>query len=276
VNVVDYAGNIVADVKPTEFRAEFRGRPLEILSSSISSAPRRVVVLVGLSGSLLRVEDVVHRVAEGVVNSPAEKLQLALVLFSDHVIDSVDFSRSREDMNRLLVKLPRAAGRAALFDTLIYATNMFGQPLPGDSIYLIADGLDNASKSRWEDVETKLLSRGIRVFAFNPGESEPTNIEEERNAASVLRDLAGLTGAAVPILKVEPFEKQMVSVLQRSYQQTAEFYELRLQLPAEPITKPRRWELQVVDAQGKKRKGVHVIYPSELAPCVPAESHPAN
>jgi VWA domain containing CoxE-like protein len=277
VNVLDHEGNIVADVKPAEFRAEFHGRPLEILSSSKSSAPRRVMVLVDLSGSLLRVEGVVHWLAENVMNSPPEELQLALVLFSDHVIDSVDFSGSREHMNRLLTKLPPASGRTALFDTLIYATNMFGQPLPGDSIYLISDGGDNASKSRREDVETKLLATGIRVFAFNPGKSEPTNDEEETNvAAYMLRDLTGLTGATVPILKVEPFEKQMVSVLQRSYRQTAEFYELHLQLPAEPITKPLRWDLQVVDAQGKKRKGVHVIYPRELAPCVSKESHPTN
>src|SRR5579862_8463472 len=68
VNVLDHEGNIVTDVKPTEFRAEFRGRPLEILSSSKSSAPRRVVVLVDLSGSLIRVEGAVHWLAENVMS----------------------------------------------------------------------------------------------------------------------------------------------------------------------------------------------------------------
>ncbi len=275
VNVLDHDGNMVRDLKPTEFRAEFRGRPLKVLSSSTSSAPRRVVVLVDLSGSLLRVEKLVHLLAEDVVNSmPREKLRPAIVLFSDHILGSIDFSHSRDEVEHMLTELPPSSGRTALWDALIYATDILGQPLPGDSIYLISDGWESASKVRRNDVETELLARGIRLFSFNPGESEPTTIQEERDAAFVLHELADLTGATVPIIKVEPFRERFASILQRSYHQTTEFYELHVELPAEPITKRQRWDLQVVDGQGKKRKGLYVIYPREFVPC--AKGTPAN
>ena len=213
--------------------------------------------------------------AENVVNSmPAEKLRPAIVLFSDHILGSVDFSHSREEVEHMLTRLPPSSGRTALWDALIYATDVLGQPLPGDSIYLISDGWESASKARRNDVEAELLARGIRLFVFNPGASELPTTEEERAAAFVLNDLADLTGATVPITKVEPFRERFASVLQRSYRQTAEFYELHVELPPEPITKRQRWDLQVVDGQGKKRKDLYVIYPRELVPC--AKGTPAN
>ncbi len=50
------------------------------------------------------------------------------------------------------------------------------------------------------------------------------------------------------------------------YRQMGEFYRVEVELPRE-VDKAREWELEVVGADGKKRKDVRVVYPRRLAKC---------
>lgn len=271
INVVDHEGNLVRGLGPTEFRAELRKRPLKILSNTATSAPRRVVILVDLSGSTSRVEGFVHSVAKYIATSMRpEKQRPAVVLFSDHIIESIDFSRPAEQVARTLAELPETKGRTALFDALKYAADMFGPPLPGDSVFLISDGGEDASKTRQKDVEEEFLAKKIRIFSFNLAENEPFLTEEESNGPALLKHLADLTGAVALSAMVDsskPNREHVASAVQLLYQQMADFYMLQLELPAEPIQKPEQWNLEVLDGQSRKRKDVRVIYPHELAPC---------
>ena len=62
-----------------------------------------------------------------------------------------------------------------------------------------------------------------------------------------------------------PLEGVPASLIQ-FYRQMGEFYRVEVELPRE-VDKAREWELEVVDAAGKKRKDVRVVYPRKLAPC---------
>jgi len=275
VSVLDHDGNLVTGIEPPEFRAEFRGRPLKILSSAVVSAPRRVVVLVDLSGSDSSVEEFIHRLASNMATSmQQDELRPALVLFSDHIIDTVDFSRPTLEVAQLLARLPQSRGRTALFDALKYATVVLGQPLPGDSVYLISDGAENASKAQRKDVETEFLARGIRIFSFSLGDNSSPRTQEEMSGPGLLSELADLTGGMVLHITLAPFPERLASELQRSYHQLSDFYELQLELPTEPIGKRSPWHLEVVNGQGKKRKDIRVIYPHQLVPC--ADASPAD
>jgi hypothetical protein len=44
------------------------------------------------------------------------------------------------------------------------------------------------------------------------------------------------------------------------------YYRVEVELPVE-VDKTRGWELEVVGVDGKKMKGVRVVYPRKLAPC---------
>jgi len=43
--------------------------------------------------------------------------------------------------------------------------------------------------------------------------------------------------------------------------------------PPEPLAKARDWNLDVVDASGRRDKEVEVVYPHRLPPCIPGETH---
>jgi len=49
-------------------------------------------------------------------------------------------------------------------------------------------------------------------------------------------------------------------------QQMSEYYRLEIRLPL-VVDKPRDWKLEVVDASGKVRRDVEVLYPRRLMPC---------
>jgi len=49
-------------------------------------------------------------------------------------------------------------------------------------------------------------------------------------------------------------------------EEISQFYALQIKLP-EAVGKPRDWNLEVVDPDGKKRPHPWVIYPHKLAAC---------
>jgi Mg-chelatase subunit ChlD len=271
VNVIDREGEEVAGLPPTAFRGELRGQLLEMKLLAPANTPRRIVILVDLSGSTRESARMARLMAGHLaVHVQQNKLQPALVLFSDRIIDTVDFSQSREEVVRRLVKLPDPHGRTALFDALKYAANLFGQPSPGDSVYLISDGYENASKIGREEVTRELVAKRIRLYILRLGGGQFFATEEENTESALAADLAEATGGSVLNLYLDSSESNSEHtklVLQRLYRQMADFYEMRLQMPAMLPRKWQPWNLEVVDERGKKRKDIHVIYPHTLAPC---------
>jgi hypothetical protein len=58
----------------------------------------------------------------------------------------------------------------------------------------------------------------------------------------------------------------VLALVRQLHAPAREYYRLEVELPAE-TEKPRDWKLDMVDAQGKRRKDVGVVYPQKLGPC---------
>ena len=59
-------------------------------------------------------------------------------------------------------------GRTALWNSILKASDLFGDPVPGDSILLFTDGGDNRSIHFRDEVQRLLVQRGIRLFLIEP------------------------------------------------------------------------------------------------------------
>lgn len=285
VNVRDSNGNLVPDLPTTAFHGKLRGKPVTVRSEQVEIGPRRLVMLLDASGSITGSEytwKIAQLVAGDIISSASRPNQVALVVFAAQVLDVTNFTSARMQVLEKLRQLedgskaaPKGKRRTALFDTLTYAADLFGSPMPGDVIYAITDGGDNISHKTEEDVQTRLLSKGVRFFAFYMTENNfPT--EEERLGPRVLHSLAALTGGAVldipnsslsPLYDLSPKGRErMAAQLRYLYDLMVSFYQLEIELPA-PVDKQRHWDLEVVDKHGKTRKGVSLFYPQELMPC---------
>ena len=305
VNVLDEQGNQVSGLTAANFRAEFRGQPVEILSATLDTRPRRIVLLLDTSGSMAaRVGkwELAAEAAEDLLGWGPPDSVIALVTFREKVEPRTGFESESQKAKQAL-KAARPAGdssdpsgaRTALRDAVVEAARRLSPARAGDVIYLITDGFDTFSQAKDKEVEAALLGSGARLFAVVLADrargggfavvsslmSGPMIITDVAigesggfvplrsfvDASGGLGMTAGAVGTSAP--RFDYKEKQrgwFFSQARLLYGAMGEFYRLQVELPEES-DKVREWKLNVVDARGKKMKQVGVVYPRKLAPC---------
>jgi hypothetical protein len=271
VNAVDKQGRIVPGFPPESFHVK-AGDGLLTVKSAQTGVGHRVVLVVDVSGSINKSEHTwgIARVAAGnlLVAAPST-MRVALVLFSDRIVDTIGFDRPPTDIVERLAKLENGKGRTAILDAIDYSIKLLQPTALGDVIYIISDGGENASKVHRTDLENKLLAQGIRLFAFILQPKAPFSTPEESAEPSLLAELAQVTGGAVVDEDSEAAlddRPKLSAILQRGYGQMAHFYDVQLSIP-DRGAKKERLRLEIVDQDGKKRKDLSVSYPQYLLPC---------
>ena len=284
VNVLDKQGNLVRGLTAADFRGEFRGHPVKILSLTRTTGSRRIVILLDVSGSMTgsqrKMKLGLTAAEDAAVYSSAET-RLGLLIFAEKVVDKVDFSEGRSTVAAKLAAIKAGKeppydvkGGTALIDTLVEATRMLGTGKSGDAVYVITDGGDSASRTRYRDMEGGLLVAGVRFYAFALYDPiAQRSMPEYLWGPNWLLDSARNTGGAFvgvgDIPRSDDELQALGAVTRRVYEQMAEFYGVEAEL-AQAVDKPRDWKLEVVNADGKRRKDVEVVYPRKLVPCAAA------
>src|SRR2546427_8847389 len=117
--------------------------------------------------------DLVLRAATDVAAHAPPDSSVALLVFNDKVKQKVDFSAGPQAVLERIAQVRAGltpdrlpAGRTPLRDAVLEGLKLLEPATPGDVIYAITDGGDNASKSSPVAVEKALVSAGIRLFAF--------------------------------------------------------------------------------------------------------------
>jgi hypothetical protein len=291
VNVLDRHDNAVRDLPIDDFRVKVNGHPAAVVEAHYNLAPRRIVVLLDMSGSMAggteknRKWQIAREAIEDLIAESPADVNLALLTFSFQVHDAFDFSQSRGSMAAWLKKGPTqradVKGRTALYDAVLAATRLLGPTLPGDSIYVITDGGDNSSHISETKAMELLLRSGIRLFVFLLAESPLT--EEERAGKDSVIDIARATGgfvfgvagraAGASFLPSWDFEyeydartREKIELYTQALNvQVNGFYTLRLETPVRP-SKLRKVSLEIVDRRGQPRKDVAFTYSTLLPP----------
>jgi hypothetical protein len=292
VNVIDREGDAVRTLTKDDFRLKVNGRPATPIEASYSLAPRRIVVLLDMSGSMAgdagdKRWQIAREAAEDLLTDTPADVRIAFLTFSDQVHDVFDFSQSRNSMKAWLEggnrkqRDSRIHGRTALFDSILTATKIFGTFHPGDAIYVITDAGDNSSRVREREVRKLLLECQIRLFVFLFAEQTP--FSGMGWGTEAVKEIARATGGfvfGVPGRKhgVEfmpswsyTFDynertRQIVKFYTHSLNiQVNGFYTLRFDLPVPP-GKARNVSLEIVDGSGKLRNDVGYTYSTALLP----------
>ncbi len=267
VSVLDKDGKAVHGLTAENFRGEFRGQPVRILSATEDSSPRRIYLLVDTSRGMFGVWRFVWGAAEDLVLKLTPEHQIAVVRFD---LDAKQLSGFSNDQASLLQALrtsqkDEAVGGTALYDTVLRAGRSFSSPAFGDAVYVITDGQDTASRYTLKEAQTDLASNGVRVFAFwvKPQPVQygfPAVDRTER----LVRDLTQATGGSY--LATGRYTEQEVADRVRSlYVAITNMYRLEVEFP-QRVDKPRDWTLEVIGADGKKLEDVEVARPRLLVP----------
>ena len=296
VNVRDEQGRFVPGLTASDLLAHVRKRPLPISSVQAESGPRRAIILLDISGSMTITGDphsgnkwkAALNLARAIVESAPARDELALMTFSTEIIDTVGLSSSHAEIAQHIEGLsnahtvtPKHKLQTSMLDAILQAAELLNPPSNGDAIYIVSDGEDNDSQARVKQVEDTLLALRIRTYLFEvPSFYRYSDLEASAEDSMLL---ARTTGGYNLLLRrnlgyTEQFDLGPAAraVIEKGvryiHDQTTNFYRLGLDV-RELVDKKREWSLEVVDSQGRKRKGIEVIYPHELLPCQ-GKAHP--
>jgi|SRR5580658_1748812 hypothetical protein len=295
LGIVTVPGAPITQIASSDLRAEFRGKPAQILALSGHVHPRRVLILLDASGSMQGPTGALWSasvyVADQFAQSNLASTSLGLFIFGKRAGEQIPFSQGNAAVQRRLRDIladPKYAkehvyGMTPLRDAILEGVKMFGTPGAGDAILVVSDGGENASRSKESALPVDLLANGIRLFSciIRAHEGGPTS--EERGDTGDLRELAATTGG----LAVEPFRGQTSGDVAQFFaghsspvqaalltldKQITDYGLVEFVLPSS-VTKRERWTLSLTKEKSRELKGAKLLYPQELLPCKATGSH---
>jgi hypothetical protein len=283
VNVLDRNGNAVRDLTKDNFQITVNGRSAALLDAHYSLAPRRIVVLLDMSGSMAGQSEknkkwrIAREALDELLTETPADVQVALLTFSSHVHDVFDFAQGRSSITAWLKSGPSQRsdikGTTAFYDAVVAAAKLLQPARPGDAIYAITDAGDNSSHASQTDTRRLLLLAGIRLFLFMFAEPNPFDQEQVDSALKLAHETGGFVFGVTGQRGFHWFDfnyDQSESTHDRIKLYTRElniqvngFYALQLDTP--PLTKKSsKVSLQIVDDIGKVRKDVASTYQRAL------------
>ncbi len=171
VVVAAYDNKVGADMenlRPDDFGVSAGSMPLSVVSAEQNYHNRLLVLLetdaLGNNDKLRDKVDIVTRWARQV----PEGEPLAFGIFGQKAIFTKGFfSASKERTAAIsdVIEQEDSVGKtSALFDALHQAVELFGDHQPGDTVLLVSDDFDNASRRSPGETEREFISKGIRLF----------------------------------------------------------------------------------------------------------------
>jgi VWA domain containing CoxE-like protein len=280
-SVVGTHGAIFSDLTAANFEASVHHQPLRIVSVTRDESPRRILVALDASGSMHDGWKGNIALVRGLLASLRPDDEMGLVVFSDHILDSVQLMRERGPLSVELARLSessaaRPKGLTALWDSLAGAAEQFNTPQFGDSILVFSDGDDNRSHVTESKLESILMEKGIRVFglALPPGNwgmeiREPRSKGQSRQPEiytggySVYFMSPARMDASLPVAADASGRQTVVATAQFELHMILTVEKVEIELP-ERIQKPEDWTLSV---HGLSDPRLRVAYPHTLGVC---------
>jgi hypothetical protein len=204
VNVLDRQGSVIRDLRKENFRVLIDGKPVELQDASYEDASRRILILLDISGSMGASEGAKGkwRIACGAIAAllsqiPADS-PTALLAFDKRVEHTIDFAQGRPAITSLLdggtISTPYP-GATALFDAILEGLKFLRPSQVGDSIYVISDGDDTASRISSKEAKVAALESGVRLFGLLL--TEPTMLDRDQMTVDDFTQLVHETGGSV-------------------------------------------------------------------------------
>jgi Mg-chelatase subunit ChlD len=283
----------IQNVSVDDLQARIHGKPVKILSISPDTRPHRVVLILDASGSMGSTQGepplfaLEIALARHFFDANKQRSQIALLVFNNNVTEAVDFAQGNSAVGDKLQHISgdhnyvkaNIKGRTALRDAIFAGLLLLEHPSSADSLYVITDGGDNASKHSVADIRQRLAVTSVRPFAVllrkevgyrNLTPEEVTGPEElseiTGNSGGEILTAAAWHGKQIVLSADSEAKLKAQETLARLYQTILGDQLLEIELPF-PVAKDERWELKLSDGARHQWKGTHITYPTTLAKC---------
>jgi hypothetical protein len=276
-------GNTMMSLTPESLQARMGEAPVRITGIA-PAKKRRILVLVDESGSMVgnpqkeAVQVVEETIGELLAHLP-DGTSVAYGFFSDISVFTPEFfsdpERLRQAIAEARMQMPTTGkGGTPLFDALHQAMLRFGTPQPGDTIVVLTDAGENASKLQPGKVGKEIRGSGLRLVLLLAKLPVPIPAEEVRADGDTLISIAHDTGGAIGTInsidrswhnsKDSEVNRQ---ALQKFWiQEVLGGFLMQVQVPAS-LQKPKKWSVRINPDAYPELKHTIMQYPAKLVPC---------
>jgi len=276
-----------------DFTGSFKGKSVHVNSIIPDPGPRRVIILLDISGSMLgSTTDADWNfpldIAEILLVKMPPNTQIGLAVFATELGHVVALTNDRKKLNQELEVVRKSRWQfgdrnTAIWDAILAGAKMFDSPQVGDALYLITDGFDNKSEHSAQNAVQELFCNGIRLFPFvladrrkTDHEIRPSSFSAHLKLTDMATDTGGLSATAMrpsssDFQKWEFVDKsgnptELTASLFAQYQQILNVYRMSIDIPG-GLEKPEAWHLDF-DGLGKSaRSNLLLLYPQKIASC---------
>lgn len=276
-----------ADLSLTLRNIRIKGHGVVARKLTLDTSPRRIVLLLDISGSMATLIDYSKRIttwddarnmAEIFLRTRFRQDLLALDVFAEEEKQIVPFTHDFDSIQTALTVVPQPKGNTDAANALQSVLLELGpSPTFGDAVVFLSDGqfrgtsLDSlAADTSRGSVRVFLLSPRVDPdrYTVAPGSSVTSEFEAE---TAFMETTGGFSFAPQSVPDVEGASElvladplRRVEALSNAIHGT---YRLELQFER-PVLKKQRLELEIINDAGKSVRDLHVLYPHTLYPIV--------
>jgi Ca-activated chloride channel homolog len=163
VTVFDSQGRLTAGLSREDFRILDEGQERQIENFILDKTPLDIVLLLDVSGSLQEEIEEMRDAAVLFARSFSKDDSISAVSFADRTEILQEWSDNWKDIRKSLRRL-KPGYRTALYDALKETTDRLRPRAGKRVILLLTDGLDNESRSSFDDVLEELIKNDISLY----------------------------------------------------------------------------------------------------------------
>jgi hypothetical protein len=294
VFVVDKDGNTGKNLSASDFQLKTRETTMNIAAWTPDTRQHRVVILLDASNSMKGQSgpefwEAVMAIVGNVAGIKSHNARFALVVFSDRLIETVDFSRGNDFVRERVAELAKdpvlakkeGNSGSRIFDALKVGFALIVNPTSADSLLVITDGYDEGSETNPAEILNLVSGSMARVFsirAISPAlATKPrswTLAPDEFDLNYVVQMSGGRTLGPVDLNKAGLLGSSDNPEGRRAFsEQLVQFYRGILQndlltIEISPnVKKLEAVRLSFSDRSGGQLDHAQIFYPQEIGPC---------
>jgi len=297
VTVMAPDGTPVIHLTSTDFDARVHGHPTIIAALEEGLTSKRMVLVLDASKNVnAEAWKIETSVARFLADGSPRQVSLALVILNADA-PPLDFKTSPETMKSKLGELAASRPVSAkpsedIYGGLMDALRLFETKQFGDTIFAFLGGADTAHRTDANAVQRVFVEQGVRLFGLilgqealsgfymtTPGGPGPREVPYDPDT-NELGHLAVGTGGLLAVENThmqwatyhltDERLKELEITSHRFYSQMVVPY--RIQIATNAQAKPESCSINLAAAIKLKAPGVRVLFPHQLASCVPGNA----
>src|SRR5579864_3171517 len=259
----------IETLKPGDLEIKIDGKKLPVLSAS-RDFNNRLLILLETEGSAKheKLADLVSTVTQQARQAPAGK-PVAFGVFAEKASFTKGFSSEPEmrtaAINEVIEGAPPLGKHVALWDALHEALALFGPHQTGDTVLLVGDPYDDASRRSPESVEKEFVASETRLFMMRRTEGSRV----ERDFMWQTHDLEKMVLARTTEETGGLLSMYVASLIRFAWAG----YLLEIKLPP-GMSRPHKWKVQFRGDATETHRKTNFYYPARFPACEQEETPP--